>query len=83
MTKEECIAAMNEAFRATVVTGSQTWDFKIETTPPMFVTLMKTFVDAHIFKDGMSKEEFLGILLASDSRHWATMPDGITNLILR
>lgn len=79
----ETLPAKNEAFRATVVAGSETWDFRVETTPLKFVTLMKTFVDAHIFKDGISKEEFLSILLASDRRHWATTSNGMTNLILR
>jgi len=83
MTRDECMVAMNEAFGAPVVAGSQSWDFMVETKPVKFVTLMKTFVDAHIDSDGMTKEEFLTILSAPDRRHWATLPNGVINLILR
>lgn len=83
MTRNDCVTAMNEAFGAPVVAGAETWDFMIETTPIKFVTLLKTFVDANINKDGMTKEEFLAILSAPDRRHWATFPGGVINLVLR
>ena len=83
MTKDECMAAMNKAFGAPVVAGAQSWDFMVETTPVKFVTLLKTFVDANIEKEGMTKEEFLNILSAPDRRHWATLPNGVINLVLR
>ena len=83
MTRDECMAAMNAAFGVTVIAATDSWDFKIETNPVKFVTLMKTFVESNIDKEGMTKEEFLEILAAPDRRNWATLPNGVINLILR
>jgi hypothetical protein len=83
MTREDCFAAMNTAFNAAVEAGTGSWDFKILSTPVKFVTMMPSFVKRAIEEDRMTVDEFLEILRYPDRRSWASLGDGVINLVLR
>lgn len=78
MKRDECLAAISEAFngvKVEAVVGY--WNVRIDSDPPRELLLMESFVAKHIKGNGMTRGELRDLIKTIPDSQWTKRSDGL------
>jgi hypothetical protein len=81
MTRDECIAALDEAFGGNVTASTELWVFRIDSKPPRVISFSEDFVARNVVQGKLSKTEFQSLLKNIPPSHWVKDKEGVLRCV--